>query len=43
MPSRCARRPDGQEALDLLGLDPLDLDLGAVVEPGVLMASTTER
>ena len=28
----------GQQALDLLGLDPVDLDLGAVVEPGVLEA-----
>jgi hypothetical protein len=26
----------GQQALDVLGLDPVDLDLGAVVEPGVL-------
>ena len=26
----------GQQALDLLGLDPLDLDLGAVVEAAVL-------
>ena len=28
----------GQQPLDLLGLDPVDLDLGAVVEAGVLEA-----
>ena len=28
----------GQQAFDVLGLDPVDLDLGAVVEPGVLQA-----
>ena len=28
----------GQQALDLLGLDPLDLDLGPVVEAAVLAA-----
>ena len=27
-----------QQTLDVLGLDPVDLDLGAVVEPGVLQA-----
>ena len=26
----------GEQAFDVLGLDPVDLDLGAVVEPGVL-------
>ena len=30
--------PGGQQPLDVLGLDPVDLDLGAVVEPGVLEA-----
>ena len=34
----------GQQPLDLLGLDPLDLDLGAVVEAAVACsASTTDR
>ena len=28
----------GEQPLDVLGLDPLDLDLGAVVEAGVLQA-----
>ena len=35
--------PGGEQALDVLGLDPVDLDLGPVVEPGVLQASTTDR
>ena len=29
----------GEQTLDLLGLDPVDLDGGAVVEPGVLEAT----
>ena len=32
-------RPGGEQALDVLGLDPVDLDLGAVVEAGVLAGS----
>ena len=28
----------GEQALDVLGLDPVDLDLGAVMEAGVLQA-----
>ena len=33
-----AQAAGGQQALDLLGLDPVDLDLGAVVEAAVLAA-----
>ena len=43
MPSRSREAPVGQQALDVLGLDPVDLDLGAVVEAAVLEASTTDR
>ena len=44
MPSRSREAALGQQALDLLGLDPLDLDLGAVVEAAVACsASTTDR
>ena len=36
MPSRSLEPAGGEQALDVFGLDPLDLDLGAVVEAAVL-------
>ena len=38
MPSSSPSRPAASRPFDLLGLDPVELDLGAVVEPGVLEA-----
>ena len=37
-PVEVAQPAGGQQTLDLLGLDPVDLDLGTVVEAGVLEA-----
>ena len=37
-PVEVGEPPGGQQTLDVLGLDPVDLDLGAVVEAGVLEA-----
>jgi hypothetical protein len=36
MPSRSAQATGGEQALDVLGLDPLDLHVGPVVEAAVL-------